>query len=75
MPTGHDLGEDAADVVRRSAPYLDISPAALPLLPAKTAAAAADRPAGSWRISCKDTELTPRAAPPHGQGSAVASVR
>jgi hypothetical protein len=29
---GHDLGEDAADVVRRSAPYLDISPAALPLL-------------------------------------------
>ena len=32
MLTGHDLGEDAADVVRRSAPYLDISPAALPLL-------------------------------------------
>jgi len=30
--TGHDLGEDAADVVRRSAPYLDISPAALPPL-------------------------------------------
>ena len=35
MLTGHDLGEDAADVVRRSAPYLDISPAALPPLLAR----------------------------------------
>jgi hypothetical protein len=32
---GHGLGEDAADVARRSAPYLDISPAALPLLLAR----------------------------------------
>jgi alpha-L-rhamnosidase len=32
---GHGLGEDAADVSRRSAPHLDISPAALPLLLAR----------------------------------------
>ena len=32
---GHGLGEDAADVAQRLAPYLDLSPAALPLLVAR----------------------------------------